>query len=290
MCAGGGGGGRGGLGRGGGGGGAGIGLDVAVRCGGGLQRGQHPGGHGGAGEAPQDQHHHQQKGEAATHPSMIRRTKGWFPGARAFLPRGRWPACANNGGRPGRWALTCNKTCPLRGAAHGLWPVRRACAPAFFPCLAQKGMWSTLPARIRWLVLWATLPAVLLVVYQARAHRTDAIAAAEARALQTLHSVAGTQQRLIQNTRQFLQQLAAMPQVRDPAAPECGRYLAEVLSLNTTYVNIGVPRADGDLLCNARPLKAPVNVANRPYFQQTITGRDFAVGSFQVDRAAQVAS
>ena len=122
-------------------------------------------------------------------------------------------------------------------------------------------MWSTLSARIRWLVLWATLPAVLLVVYQARTHRTDAIAAAEERALQTLQSVAGTQQRLIQNTRQFLQQLAAMPQVHDPAAPQCGRYLAEVLSLNTTYVNIGVPRVDGELLCNARPLKAPVNVA-----------------------------
>ena len=43
------------------------------------------------------------------------------------------------------------------------------------------GMWSTLSARIRWLVLWATLPAVLLVVYQARTHRTDAIAAAEER-------------------------------------------------------------------------------------------------------------
>ena len=81
-----------------------------------------------------------------------------------------------------------------------------------------------------------------------------------------------------------------MPQVRDPSAPQCGCYLVEVLLLNTTYVNIGVPRADGELLCNARPLKAPVNVANRPYFQQTIFGRDFAVGSFQVDRAAQVAS
>ena len=67
------------------------------------------------------------------------------------------------------------------------------------------GMWCTLSARIRWLVLGATLPAVLLVVHQARAHRTDAIAAAEERALQTLQSVAGTQQRLIQNTRQFLQ-------------------------------------------------------------------------------------
>ena len=71
MCAVGAVGGRGGLtglGRGVGGGTGSIGLDVAVRCGGGLQRGQHPGGHGGAGEAPQDQHHHQQKGEAATHP------------------------------------------------------------------------------------------------------------------------------------------------------------------------------------------------------------------------------
>lgn len=81
------------------------------------------------------------------------------------------------------------------------------------------GMWCTLSARIRWLVLWATLPAVLLVVYQARTHRTDAIAAAEERALQNLQSVAGTRQRLNQNTRQFLQQLAAMPQVLDPSAP-----------------------------------------------------------------------
>jgi len=41
-----------GLGRGVGGGTGSIGLDVAVRCGWGLERGQHPGGHGGAGEAP----------------------------------------------------------------------------------------------------------------------------------------------------------------------------------------------------------------------------------------------
>lgn len=145
-------------------------------------------------------------------------------------------------------------------------------------------------ARIRWLVLIATLPAMLLVVYQARAHRMDAIAAAEDRAQHTLQSVAGSQQRLIENTRQFLQQLAAMSQVHQPELAQCGRYLAEVLSLNASYVNIGVPSANGDLLCNARALKSPVNVANRPYFQQAITARDFSVGSFQIDRAAQVAS
>ncbi|MBU1352725.1 MAG: EAL domain-containing protein [Gammaproteobacteria bacterium] len=152
------------------------------------------------------------------------------------------------------------------------------------------GAWSTLSARIRWLVLIATLPAVLLVVYQARAHRMDAIAAAEDRAQHTLQSVAGSQRRLIENTRQFLQQLAAMPQVHQPELARCGRYLAEVLSLNASYVNIGVPSVNGDLLCNALPLKSSVNVANRPYFQQAITAREFSVGSFQIDRAAQVAS
>ena len=77
--------------------------------------------------------------------------KGLVPlGAGSFPPGGSaagWATRANNGGRPGRWALTCNKTCPLQGAAHGLWPVRRACAPAFFPCLAQKGRYVPLGCR-----------------------------------------------------------------------------------------------------------------------------------------------
>ena len=150
--------------------------------------------------------------------------------------------------------------------------------------------WSTLSARIRWLVLVATLPAVLLAVYQARAHRMDAIAAAENQAQHTLRAVAASQQRLIQNTREFLLKLATMPQVHRPADPQCGAYLAEVLSLNASYVNIGVPQANGDLLCNARPLRAPVNVSNRPYFQNAINQREFSVGAFQIDRAAQVAS
>jgi diguanylate cyclase (GGDEF)-like protein/PAS domain S-box-containing protein len=150
--------------------------------------------------------------------------------------------------------------------------------------------WSTLSARIRWLLLVATLPAVLLVIYQAQVHRTESIAAADNQARAALRAVASSQQQLIQSTREFLTKLAAMPQVHRPADPQCGQYLAEVLALNTNYVNIGVPQANGDLLCNARPLKSPVNVSNRPYFQRAVGKREFSVGVFQIDRAAQVAS
>ena len=152
------------------------------------------------------------------------------------------------------------------------------------------GTWSTLSARIRWLVLVATLPAVVLVIYQAQVHRSHGIAAAETQAHATLVSVATSQQRLIQNTREFLLKLAAMPQVHRPADLQCGQYLAEVLALNASYANLGVPQANGDLLCNARPLLSPVNVSNRPYFQRAVAKREFSVGVFQIDRAAQVAS
>nr|WP_315428484.1 EAL domain-containing protein [uncultured Albidiferax sp.] len=145
-------------------------------------------------------------------------------------------------------------------------------------------------ARIRLLVLVTILPAVVLVVYQAQANRTEAIAATEERAVLTVKSLAATQQRLINNTREFLQNLAYLPQAQQPEAAGCSQYLAEVLSLNNTYVNLGLPRADGALLCNATPLRAPVNVADRPYFQRAIQSREFSVGAFQVDRATQAAS
>ncbi|CAN7488751.1 EAL domain-containing protein [Acidovorax sp. LjRoot194] len=136
----------------------------------------------------------------------------------------------------------------------------------------------------------ASLPAAALVVHQASEHRLAGVSAAQERAQLTLRAVVAGQERLIQYTQDFLGKLATLPQVHDPSQPACGVFLAEVLALQPLYVNIGVPRADGELLCNARPLKAPVNVANRPYFQRALTEREFSVGAFQIDRAAQVAS
>lgn len=153
-----------------------------------------------------------------------------------------------------------------------------------------SGLWNTLSARVRWLVLVATLPSVIMVIYQARAHRSESIAAAEHGAWQTLQSVSASQQRLIDSTRSFLIELSVMPQVQQPELPECGRFLAEVMLFNTNYVNLGVPLADGNLLCNASPLNSPVNVASRPYFQKTIKTRDFSVGSFQIDLAERLPS
>jgi len=51
-----------------------------------------------------------------------------------------------------------------------------------------------------------------------------------------------------------------------------------------------VPRADGELLCNALPLNRRVNVFDRAYFQHSLQNKAFAIGTYQQDRAADKTS
>ena len=148
----------------------------------------------------------------------------------------------------------------------------------------------SLSARIRLLVMVTVLPAVLLVIYQAQASRTAALDATRERATLTLLSITTSQQKLLDDTRQFLQQLATFPVVQRLETPQCSGYLAELLTLTNRYVNLGIVRADGELLCSAKRLQKSVNVADRPYFQRAIQQRELSIGAFQVDRAAQVTS
>lgn len=92
--------------------------------------------------------------------------------------------------------------------------------PSWPPRIAA--LWSTLSARIRWLILVASLPAAALVVHQASEHRLAGVSAAQERAQLTLRAVVAGQERLIQYTQDFLGKLATLPQVHDPSQPACG--------------------------------------------------------------------
>jgi diguanylate cyclase len=48
------------------------------------------------------------------------------------------------------------------------------------------------------------------------------------------------------------------------------------------YANIGLADSQGNVLCSAVKHSGPVNVADRPYFQQAVSSRDFSHGSYQV--------
>lgn len=137
--------------------------------------------HGRACQAPKDQHHHQQEEKAATHASMIRRGGPRFHRHALFWPGAPGQPAKDREGKPAQIVhafLEHGQYHVMKHVGSHL-PIFSQVPATVFPSvflLHRKvgmppwvaGMWSTLSARIRWLVLWATLPAVLLVVYQAR--------------------------------------------------------------------------------------------------------------------------
>ncbi|WP_163088612.1 PDC sensor domain-containing protein [Alteromonas profundi] len=126
--------------------------------------------------------------------------------------------------------------------------------------------------------------------YDSFIEREHAINAAINQAVNTAKTHSKVQANLIDKTRLFLKNLSEFEAVQQPSSPQCSSFLASVLKVNSNYVNIGVPRDGGQLLCNAQPMKSAINVYDRPYIQKAIASRDFSIGEFQIDRATNLAS
>lgn len=145
-------------------------------------------------------------------------------------------------------------------------------------------------ARLVTLILLIAAPGVVMLAIEYWRDREAAMQEAQERAVDTLRVLTNDQARLIEETQSFLKQLALAPELQQQASPQCAEFLARVLALNAHFVNLGAPSADGELRCNARPLKTRVNVADRPYIRRAMDQQEFSIGEFQTDRAAGVTS
>ena len=144
--------------------------------------------------------------------------------------------------------------------------------------------------RLLTLLLLVALPGVVMIFVQTEARREAALQVIRSQAESVTAQSVYNQQQIISHTHRYLQRLAEADAIQNPSDPSCSAYVADILKLSQTYANIGVPRIDGELLCNALPLNKRVNVSDRGYFQRTINTRSFAIGEFQVDRAANQVS
>ena len=148
----------------------------------------------------------------------------------------------------------------------------------------------SLKSRLLFLIFIITLPGLFAIYFQATTDRSRAIEIARDRAVTVVEHLTAEQIEIIEEAHRFLKHLSKSPQLLTPESPKCSEFLADLRNLTDNYVNLGSPRADGELLCNAYPLNHPVNVADRPYIQQAISNREFSIGNFQLDRAAQITS
>jgi len=143
---------------------------------------------------------------------------------------------------------------------------------------------SSLRFRLLLLVLFAIIPALALTLYSGLEQRRHAAEHVQDDSLQLARHVSAEQERMIEGVRQSLYILAQLPQVRECNKATCSRLFGELLKQYPHYLNIGAATLDGNIFASAIPITRTVNIFDRPYFQQALKTRKFAIGEYQIGR------
>jgi signal transduction histidine kinase/HAMP domain-containing protein len=144
----------------------------------------------------------------------------------------------------------------------------------------------SLRARLIQLVLLAVLPALGVILYSAAEQRRLAKSSAESEALRAVRVLAVSHERLIDSTRHVLLALSRLNTMRKGDSQACNSQLSELIEEYPLYTNLGVVNLNGDLVCSARAVVKPINIADRPYFIKAVQSAAFAIGEYQIGRVS----
>ncbi|CAG1066157.1 putative signaling protein [uncultured bacterium] len=153
---------------------------------------------------------------------------------------------------------------------------------------ASGGLLSTLRARLIALVLLASLPALVLIIYTNVEQRRHDSAEARSEALSAIRRVSMEQMNLVQDTKIFLSVLGRTMDVENTAA--LSRLLSELLTQQDVYSNIGFVAPDGMITASALPFTTPVYAGQRTYFRRAAESLEFSIGDYQVGAITKMAT
>ena len=149
---------------------------------------------------------------------------------------------------------------------------------------------TSLRARLLLLVLLAVIPALGLTLYTNLEERQLRKAQVQEQAMRLSRLVSADHERLIEAARQLLVTLERLPAVRDRNRAACNALFADLLTQHSSYANLAVTDADGNVFCSALPMTGPVYVGDRAYFLRALETSDFAIGEFQIGRITRKAT
>ncbi len=148
---------------------------------------------------------------------------------------------------------------------------------------------SGLRARLLLLVLFAIIPALGLMLYNAAEGRRLAMARAEGDALQVAQEAASTHARFVEQARQVLMRLAQLPSMRRGPETRCRLIFNDLetqyLQQYPRYTNLGVISPAGEVSCSVLPFTGPARLADQPAFQAALQTLDFSPGNYELDQA-----
>ena len=116
--------------------------------------------------------------------------------------------------------------------------------------LSRFGFFHSLRFRLTIIVLLGSLPALGLLLYTANQQRDDALAEGQETATRLVRLAAADQRRVFEQAQQLLATIVRLPEVRSADAEACSELMAELLTINDEFDNIGVVTREGAILCS----------------------------------------
>ncbi|OPY14007.1 MAG: Blue-light-activated protein [Syntrophus sp. PtaB.Bin138] len=148
--------------------------------------------------------------------------------------------------------------------------------------------WS-IRTQLLTLVLAAVLPAMMIILHNGMQLRDDKIAEAQEKSLYLARSLATQQEHIAKSTKQILQALAQIPQIRNLEAKACDALFHDLVAQNPTYVFIGIADIRGRVFASSHSVR-PSSIADRKHFQEAVRSRDYSVGEYVITRTANTPS
>jgi len=132
----------------------------------------------------------------------------------------------------------------------------------------------------------AVLPMLVFVVFLSHQQRADELQRMSQRAQALAGLVAGEQAQVLSQSRQLMTGLAMSSHSLTTGllGPQCIRHLQQLLDAYDIYYQVVVADPQGNVRCAAQPLRKPVNIADRGYFQQAVATQKFSLSPVIVGR------
>jgi len=150
---------------------------------------------------------------------------------------------------------------------------------------APFSLFSSLRSRLLLLVMVAILPSVLGVIWLTEHERDHARSVAHDRALELSRELVKRQELQVEATRQLLAAMTKIQALQFAGGQACAEQLQSLYKSAPPYLaNFAIIQPDGQIECSALPMKGPLNVADRAYFREALSTKQFAVSGYQIGR------
>ena len=139
-----------------------------------------------------------------------------------------------------------------------------------------------LRGRLLLLVFLAILPAFALTWYTGAENRQRQREAVASDTVALARILANDQERVLEGTRQILSELSLLPEARSSDPQRLRPFFVVLRKLYPGYSSFSLLDAAGNVQLALPAPDRPANFSDRPWFQRAISGRDLAVGDYQV--------